>query len=235
MTKKTKYNRKKQGDGIVSNTINKILPTRNNFPPAVRNIIQKFGDRQITGIQIGRTPINSAIKKVINLLSAGKFEQNIKNLKYDDVFHLFMVVSLDNGVSLVIEKNEVVNMKQVDGSYIRRAKDVISIPFGIKSTFANFIDRAVKTVGPSIYLYNYKTNNCQVFIRNLLRANGLLNSQAETFIMQDAEKLLSKTPAFLDTIANTATEIAAKANRLVHGAGNRKKRKTPPKVNALDF
>jgi hypothetical protein len=228
-----------RGKGLiktVGKTIDKILPTRNNFPPKVRALLDNYGNEIITRIEIGRTPIQSGITNALNLLSGGQFGKNMRDLKYDAVFHLFMVATLQNGKSIMIEKNEVVKMMLVDQGYMRRAKDQITIGlFNSKKTLREFIDNAVKMVGPSIYLYNYKNNNCQVFIRNLLKANGLLTSQAETFIMQDAEGLLKKTPGFLDKVANTVTEAGAKFNRLVEGKGRKKKKKISINNMTPDF
>jgi hypothetical protein len=85
------------------------------------------------------------------------------------------------------------------------------------------IDKTVKDVGPSIYLYNYKTNNCQIFLKNILSSNGLGSSSINSFIMQDIEKLVSTSPDYVDSIANFATEAHAKLDRLVEGEGRRKR------------
>ena len=207
------------GDGLFSDLVNKILPTRKDFPPKVRDIIQKYQNSYIKGILICRTPVQGYIKNFLNSFSSGKFEEQIKKLGYDDVYHLFMNVALEGGTDILIEKNQVVNMV-VNAN--RNADATMVVPLnGEMITFGQFINNTVKAVGPSIYLYDHINNNCQVFIKNLLEANGLLTPTEEDFIMQDVQQIMEDSPEVLNTIARFSTEAAAKFDRFLHGRGFR--------------
>ena len=227
---KIKQNLQK-GDGIFKDVVDYFLPTRSNFPPKVRRILQKYSNNKITNINVGRSPIQSYVTKLLNYLSLGKFDEQAKNLNYDDVYHLFMIITLDNGINLLVEKNEVIKIIVVSPTYISKAKDVLNIPINKSIDLGTLIKNTVDRVGPSIYLYDHVNNNCQFFIENILKSNGLDSSQATNFIMQDVESLLSKSPQYVNSLARFATESSAKLNRLVEGEGKKKKRGRPKKSN----
>ena len=205
------------GDGLIGDFIDKVLPTRQNFPPKVRKIIKDNENKVIKSIVVGRNPVQSLVTKALNFLSLGKLEEEIKNMNYDDLYHLFMLVGLDDGSTFLVEKNSVVNMKKVDPNY--SAKQKMDAPVTKTITFGEMINNAVEKVGPSIYLYDAQTNNCQVFISNLLKCSGLMNSELNSFINQDIVQVLSTSPGYTKIIANLATEASAKLDRLINGAG----------------
>jgi hypothetical protein len=198
-----------QGDGL-KDLIDKFLPTRKQFPPKVRNAIAKYGDQKITSIVVGRSPVQKYVTKLLNYLSLGKFEEQLKSMDYDDVYHLFSLIGLENGITLLVEKNSVVNVQPVSASYINKAKDKVDIPVSKNVTFGEFMNNAVKAVGESLFLYDHVHNNCQKFITDLLKYSGLGSSSAYNFINQDIEKALSTSPEYTNIIARAATELDAK-------------------------
>jgi hypothetical protein len=206
------------GEGFFSDLVNKILPTRMDFPPKVREMIKNNSDKIITGITVGRTPVNSMVTRLLNSLSKGQLEEQEKMMNYSDLYHLFMLVTLSDGSTLLTEKNSVVNIEKVSASYPAQTKMPVNLQ-GRRITFGDFINNTVKAVGSSIYLYDAVTNNCQYFVMNCLNSNGLLTPDLKTFIMQDIQQVLSTSPDYVAKIASFATDTAAKLNRLVQGAG----------------
>lgn len=209
------------GTGILDT----LLPTRQNFPPKVREAIKKYGPQRIKLITVGRKPVQKAVTDLYNWLSEGKYEEQVKKLKYDNMFHLFMIADLEGGPSLLIEKNSVINIKPESTYYA--GHDAVSLdvpkqaqPAGL--TLQQMIDNAVKAVGPSIYLYDLVDNNCQKFITDLLKNSGLLTPKLDTFINQDVKTVINGTPTLARKIANFATEAAAKLDRFIHGEGKKK-------------
>lgn len=193
---------------------------RQDFPPYVRDLIAKFGDSTITHIVIVRKPLNSVLTGVLNLVSRGQVNEQLKRLNYDDLFHLFILIGLDNGRILLLQKDEVIDMYIVTKFFKIHPRDRIDIPLQNKQIkLKDFIDNTVKMVGPSIYRYNGVDNNCQVFIVNLLKANGLLNDRYKNFIMQDVKEVLSTSPGWIKKVMNLATDSKAVWNRIVYGEG----------------
>lgn len=211
-----------EGDGIIRDLVDKVLPTRQKFPPKVRKILQDYGNKKITSITVGRTPVQSMVTKALNFLTGGKFNEQIKKLNYDDVYHLFMLVGLEGGTNMLVEKNSVVNFKPVPSSY--GGTDKVVVPVNKSVTLGQMVDDAVKAVGPSIYLYDAVHNNCQKFVSDLLKNSGLMNPSLNTFINQDIEKVLSTSPGYAKKIADVFTEGSAKIDRLLEGEGKRKKK-----------
>ena len=85
-------------------------------------IIKDNENKVIKSIVVGRNPVQSLVTKALNFLSLGKLEEEIKNMNYDDLYHLFMLVGLDDGSTFLVEKNSVVNMKKVDPNYSAKQK-----------------------------------------------------------------------------------------------------------------
>ena len=50
------------------------------------------------------------INKALNLLSLGKWKKLRNEFYTDKLFHIFLVIKLDNGEILSFEKNDVVNL-----------------------------------------------------------------------------------------------------------------------------
>ncbi len=60
-------------------------------------------------------------------------------------------------------------------------REVKNIPHNL--TIAKLCENCLNVMGKSMFSYNSKNNNCQVFIRNLLEASNMQGN--EIFIMQD--------------------------------------------------
>lgn len=149
----------------------------------------------------------------MNLISLGKFDEIKKENHYPNFYHLAMIVRLGNGQLLKIEKNATVEINLHGGN-----------PDGVESlhvmnnpiTLQQFLDRALSYMGDTrFYTYDSKVNNCQVFIANILRANGLLTEQINNFVMQDINKM----PAYTQAIARKVTDLGHRADILINGAG----------------
>jgi hypothetical protein len=75
-------------------------------------------------------------------------------------------------------------------------------------------------MGNSFGPYNAETNNCQDFITNIFKANGIGNESDFNFIKQDTKQIFSQLPEFSKVLGNIATQAGAIFNRLLKGEGN---------------
>lgn len=196
--------------------IDKYLPLRTPglLPPSARRLLEQIGDLPITTMQIIRTPIESYINKALNLLSLNKWDQVVKNIGYDQLFHLTLFINN----KYVFEKNEVINLAQSNPikSNISETMNVNFKP----TTIGQLIEDTRKLMGDQLFTsYNAKTNNCQNFISSILKANGSLTPELNTFINQNAEEIFKRLPQYVDKFATTITDIAARADRLLKGEG----------------
>ena len=68
--------------------VNKVMNGRQTLSPKVQKLLSEVGDATITGADIGRTPVNSAITSIIKIVSS---------TPYDTLFHLFIILHTTKG------------------------------------------------------------------------------------------------------------------------------------------
>jgi hypothetical protein len=180
-----------------------------------RRTLEKYADSKITNIQIFRTPINSAISKILKSVKYG----------FDDLFHLALIVTVKHNdmiQNIVVEKNEVIN---ISTSYKKKSNtEVHNIDFNMDITLIEFINKAQQSVTPNIWFeYDGLQNNCQSYLRIILKANDLYTDATEKFVFQDLTELIKETPQFFSKIANIVTDTAGVVSRMT-GKGSAKTR-----------
>ena len=198
------------------------LTRQNAFPPKVRAFIEQNKTCLVKSAYARRFPIYDVLEKVLNFISANRFGEIKRSLGYDKMFHLSLVVGLQcadgRKFGVMIEKNEVVNIT-TDYKDDGPETQLFQIPVPVAIPFGSFIQKAVDAIGPSIYQYDAFQNNCQLFVRNILQANGLLNPQVQGFIMQDSLSLIQQLPDYVGPFARVITNIAGIADRFIEGEG----------------
>ena len=90
----------------------------------------------------------------------------------------------------------------------------MNVPINKSVTLGAFIDNGSTKSG--FWNYDAVNSNCQMFCRDLLSGSGLLTSELNSFIMQNAEKLLENSP-LTRTVAKTVTDIGQKLRILIGG------------------
>ena len=194
---------------------------RKGYPPKVRAYLAKISGGVVNSIQIRRNPIQSLINIALNKITQGKLEEVKRVFGYDKLFHLSMIVGfmLENKQQFcVIEKNEVINISP--SFQTTDDTEYYSIPISPTNlTVGEMMARAEEAVGPSFFLYDAFNNNCQMFLLNILRANGLLNPEAEAFINQRADEIVKGLPSYTAPVARALTDVAAIANVAIQGEG----------------
>ena len=192
----------------------------NKLPGDAQRVFMRIRDKAIVSFTVCREPINSMVDKALNLLSLGTFNKAKKDLGYDKMFHLFVVCHLRGGETVRIEKNERISIKM---GGVPSAAETVEVPSN-QSTVDMMFEKARKSMGDHrFFQYNAFENNCQDFILGLLSAVGTVPAEARTFIKQDGEALLKKTPGYLGRIAQAATDLAGKISQVMTGQGRKKR------------
>ena len=133
----------------------------NKRPRAVNNFLRLHGNKHIRKITVSRTPIGAKIKYVADLITLGGFSANMKKLNYEDVYHLFMLVELDDGTLFRIEKNSRIDITLNDR---RLGETMINID-NIENTLNDMIEFSERLYGlERIYRYDPFKTNCQMMI-----------------------------------------------------------------------
>lgn len=185
-------------------------------------LFDEYKDMTIVKIEVNREPVNRVIQTVLNLITFGGFEKAKKNLSYDDMFHLYMILEFEDGEKLRIEKNQKIRIERVKSYKMERADMMITVdrPLTLSELFKNTID----TVGAyQFYIYSAFKNNCQRFVMDILQSNKLGNAEIYKYVLQDAGYILENNPSFLRSIAQFSTDSAAKLQELF-GLGVEKKK-----------
>jgi len=197
---------------------NIVIHGRNDYPPKVRAILEKNGDKIITGVSVNRTPLGKPLMTALQVASGNTFSQKLSNTPYDKLFHLFACVDL-GGSSVLIEKNEVINAesscKKPAGTESKTISDS-DIPRGL--TLNQALNKTKERMGGKFFTYSAKDNNCQDFIVAFLQANNIGNATDVAWVKQET-KVLFEGNDRLRKIANTLTDIGAKVNEITTGAG----------------
>jgi hypothetical protein len=206
------------GSGILGNLVGKVREwiVPKTLSSRFKSTLSKYGPQKITKILIAREPVIGMVQKVVNWISGGEYEKKRKQLNYDQVYHLFALITLADGTVLKLEKNAIPQITVNPGKH---PKDFIAVS-SPGNTLMEFIGKTIQRMGETNYVrYDAATLNCQNFIQNHLQANGISSSEATKFIMQEADKLLTGNTR---SIAKAITDIAATATQAI---GGRKKRR----------
>jgi len=205
---------------IATNIKETIFFPEKKLPSSIQPLFEKYKNFKIISFQIRREPILAFVDKFINFISFGKFNEAKKNLGYDKMFHLSLILQLEpqsgavgNGPKLLIEKNERINMtlNWKDGNQVQYFPASGSIPIPGNPTLGEFYDRTLKAVGDhQFFTYNAFAQNCQAFISDLLRSNNALSDDARNFVMQDAQTVIKQLPFYVSKIAQFSTDTAGR-------------------------
>ena len=87
-----------------------------NRPKVINELIQKYGNFNIIGIQVGKKQLRPILEKMANIASFGYYEGKKQILGIDKYFHLYLILYLDNNKIIVLEKNHRVGWKPYNPS-----------------------------------------------------------------------------------------------------------------------
>jgi len=184
-------------------SISKIINFKENVPQNVKNALGKIGNNKITSARLGRTPVQAIIQGAL---------KTVANVPYDDLFHLFIELTLDNGQKWILEKIERINLVKEDRSKKQGAEFTSS--FSVNKTMNELFQNTKNKMGDRFLPYQSASNNCQVFIIGVLDGNGLNNSERTSFVKQNTKAIFENNPA-LRKFANTLTDIGGYGNATI--------------------
>jgi len=184
---------------------------------SVRAILEKHGNKPISKAVIIRTPVSSPVKDALNVVSLGEFKKRLSKQPYDEIFHLFMLFTVD-GTTISLEKNAIITM-QVNPNRTGDSREV-EVPAGL--TLNQLMEATSMKMGKKFIPYASNSNNCQSLILNVLRANGMDTPALEAFVKQDTNQLFDD---YLRKFSNTITDLGARVATVQDGASIKPKNK----------
>jgi hypothetical protein len=196
--------------------IEKVLNPDDWIPLNVKDIMKNHGDEIITSITLRRNPVSHLITGAMNAVSLGSFQKKLDRQPYDELFHLAMLVETNINTRFLLEKIERVNINKSIGN--PEGLEKLDVPLnGKEINVFDLINNTKEQMGKTKFLdYDPVSNNCQVFLMNVLDANGLLNESNKEWTKQNTE-VLFKGNKTLAKISKKLTDIGASANVFLHG------------------
>ena len=205
-----------------------------DFSEKTKKNLNFFGDSPIIALQLRRVPINFALDLALQGVSAGKWEQLKEKYGFDKFFHLSMVATLQQKTTisvngrpkrvpkqLAIEKLEVVSVN--DNIDVGEGMETQDVPLaGASFNIKDMFQKTRAEVGDTRF-FSYSAlggNNCQDFIKMLLKSEGLYREPEAQFVYQDLTELVKELPESTSAISQGITNIGALANKYLGVGGS---------------
>jgi len=198
----------------------KLFGAKLDFSNKIKKILKNYGDKKIRAIRIGRRPIDSRVEKAFNIISLGTWDKLRKDYYYDTLFHLFLILTLEDGSVLSLEKNSIVTMSQDDPRCSLPNVDCIELEYPADSITVNeLVEKPLTRIGKEKYfIYDPFSANCQIFVSEILNTFGLFTPKAKNFIYQDLGEIVQRLPFYVKWTAKTVTDVDAAVSKIT-GAG----------------
>jgi len=222
-----------RGAGVFDFIKNKLEKVKKFFSPKLddyyettKKYIEMYGNIPIEDIFIYRTPLGSIITTPLNIVSLGQWKKLQDKYGFDNFFHLALVLRLKNNKNIIVEKLDAIS---VSDSYKTNSKtENLKIeeykPESL--TLNDLLNNARTGLNNDKLFFGYSPlyNNCQYFIRYLLKYSDLYTPEAEKFLFQDITELARELNPITKTIMQGTTDLVATVNKLTgKGVKNKKK------------
>jgi len=192
----------------------KVIYGRNDYPPHVKRILDKFGNKKVIELSLHRLVLPSIFTSILSVWTKGETAKRIAEEPKDKLFHISMWVKLEGGTTILCEKNEVISMTVSPRKGENEEVQVAKTPEN--TTLNQLLANGQAEMGDKFFTYSAKDNNCGNWIEGILRGNKLNDEATHAFIGQDAQKILEGFPK-LRKFMNTLTDVAGRANVLLEG------------------
>ena len=192
------------------------------YKPLIQKLLTQYGDKQITGITIIREPIKQYVNILTNIITLGEIDKYKNTYNINELFHLYMIVSLNDGSFIRVEKNEEIDIEKVNSIPQLDPKFVYVCKLPSNNLTLNILlNKTLNTIGQARYFkYDALNNNCQNYLYNILSTNGFnsINPDMKQFIIQDLTQLANKLGDTTKDIMNGLTNIKKRINIITGGS-----------------
>jgi len=194
------------------------IPVAYQLNSKVQAALTATDNDPIKSITVYRVPLQTYVDVGLSGLSSGAWDAAVKKHGYDAIFHLYMILTLQSGTQYILEKNEIINLAIAlpEKVNITDPNYRMEVPFDASKrrlTIRQMLNNCLIIEGKDLfYTYDFKTNNCQVFVRDCLKGSGLLTPELEKFIIQPIADIAKEVgveklslPSALPNIAGAVT------------------------------
>jgi len=207
-----------------------LSPDKSGYTRPAAATLARYGSQRVEKLTVFRKPIASGLETAINWMTVGKFDDVKKRMGYEKMFHLGTVATLADGTKVIVEKLQTINIAP---GAVPAGAETREAPIDRHPTLFELLEKTRASMGDSLFfgyqalpLDGKQANNCQVFVDELLRANGALTTDIRDFVVQDVAAFAAAISPGVRDAMQFATDAAATAQRLT-GLG---KRRAPPRT-----
>jgi hypothetical protein len=194
----------------------------NKLPPKVLKKLKAIGKDGITSLQVFRTPLSGYVQTLLGVITLGRFKSAVEESPYDAMVHVGLLIN----DKYILEKNEEIVLRDRITKSVRGSAGVdftsettfIDVPIHNHLTIRGILETAKAKTNPEDFsYYNARRRNCQMFVRDVLKANKLWTKAVADFTLQDAELVFQQLPWWSEAIATGTTDLAAQVSKILQG------------------
>ena len=104
-------------------TFNALVYGLTDYNKAVRDVLEQYGNEPIKSIKVCRNPVSSAVQSAMNVVSLWAFKKRLERSPHDELYHLFALITLEDGTVLTVDKQAQITIKVGNKAY----KDSIDV------------------------------------------------------------------------------------------------------------
>ena len=182
---------------LINNTISRVhssieglIPSTTKYTPSTQGIIDKYGKFKVINMLVIKTPVNGTVMKLANGLTSNQLSTEMKKKGIDTFYHISLRVEqmddLGNQIFMLVEKNDNILIRRFLNSDITMSSKTLPIAIGVNQfNLHEMMARTRLRMGNELYFtYNALSNNCGMFIIEILKANYVYNADDEIFLSQ---------------------------------------------------
>ena len=194
------------------------------LPPYSRDTLKKYGNHRVVNAILFRRPIPSALTYALKLYIDNN---KVFTTSYDKLFHLGIMLILDNGIIISVDKNQVINIKKIDKIENQSSRTGTEIQEVNLNNHIYSLDQVISNtrtrMGDKFEVYNAFTSNCQDLILNLLESNKYGNKSDREFVKQNLEELIKNIRfyPYFQAFLQGFTDLARLSDILFYGKGRK--------------
>jgi len=218
------FTKVKNGYNSIINTISSpsqmlvsTLDEKTKYVDSVRDILNKYGNFGIVSMTVERQPVESKIMFLANKITNNLLRELMIKHNIDAYYHLALRVDIidDSGRILPfrIEKNENISITPYQ---TRPNTQSMKVALDDNKLTMNIILTKTRLAlgDDHFFIYRFDSWNCADFIMEILRSNGLLTTQLETFIYQNTDIIQKEMPQKTRNRLHSITKLASRIGHL---------------------
>lgn len=171
-----------------------IMTDKGFLSKAAKAYFHTNWDKRVDYLAIGRSPVIKAVQELLNASTNGELKERLKKYGYTDLIHPNIIFILEDGTkkrfereAQLIVRDELVQNQSEEWLIM----DIKELSLTLGEMITNHLKFYKTDTYDKLISYSPINQNSQTFVRDFLRANGLLTSQMRSFFVQPLNKIMA--------------------------------------------